>query len=132
MKEEENDNIDIKGTLKKFVQAEEPELEQEEAIMKYGEVANKKKKKNNEEDTTTDGNTEEQEHLKRVKQELLASLKRVEAMAKKVFEGNPLGDKQKINVKVDKGEGKQSSKSKQKDLSVDSKEKQNSNAKERE
>ena len=59
MKEEENDSIDIKGTLKKFVQAEEPELEQEEAIMKYGEVANKKKKKNNEEDTTTDGNTEE-------------------------------------------------------------------------
>ena len=29
--------IDIKGTLEQFVKADEPELSQEEAIMKFGE-----------------------------------------------------------------------------------------------
>ena len=69
--------IDIKGTLKQLVEADEPELSQEEAIMKYGEI---KKKKNDDTDTT-----EEEEHLKRIKQELLASLKRVEKLEELLF-----------------------------------------------
>ena len=58
--------IDIKGTLKQLVEADEPELSQEEAIMKFGEA---KKKKNNNSDNDTD-TTEEEEHLKRIKHEL--------------------------------------------------------------
>ena len=34
--------IDLKGTLKQLVEADEPELSQEEAIMKFGETGKKK------------------------------------------------------------------------------------------
>ena len=129
--EKKESNVDIKGTFEKFIKAEEPELEQEEAIMKYGETDTKKKKKSGtSDDTENSENSEEQEHIKRVKQELLASLKRVDALAKKVFEENPLADKEKINVKVDKSSvsgGKQTSKIKEQDLS-----KEQQNQKERE
>ena len=37
----EEKNIDIKGTFEKFIKPEEPELEQEEAIMKYSEIKKK-------------------------------------------------------------------------------------------
>ena len=99
--------IDIKGTLKQFVEADEPELSQEEAIMKYEEPKEKKNKNynnynnNNDDDMDT---TEEEEHLKRIKQELLASLKRVEKLEELLF-------KKKLNVKNSKGGGFTSSKS---------------------
>ena len=48
--------IDIKGTLKQFVEADEPELSQEEAILKYGET---NKKKNNNSDADDEDVTEE-------------------------------------------------------------------------
>ena len=96
--------IDIKGTLKQFVEADEPELSQEEAIMKYGE--NKNKKKKNDETSTT----EEEEHLKRIKQELLASLKRVEKLEELLFK-NKKEEKLKLNVKDSKNGGFTSSKS---------------------
>lgn len=97
--------IDIKGTLKQLVEADEPELSQEEAIMKYGEP--KKKRKNNNNDDTDA--TEEEEHLKRIKQELLASLKRVEKLEELLFKNRE--EKLKLNVKGSKNGGFSSSKS---------------------
>ena len=94
--------IDIKGTLKQLVETDEPELSQEEAIMKYGET---KKKKN---DDATD-TTEEEEHLKRIKQELLATLKRVEKLEELLFKNKE--EKLKLNVKNSKNGGFTSSKS---------------------
>lgn len=94
--------IDIKGTLKQLVEADEPELSQEEAIMKYGET----KKKKNDDSTDT---TEEEEHLKRIKQELLASLKRVEKLEELLFKNKE--EKLKLNVKNSKNGGFTSSKS---------------------
>ena len=77
----EEKNIDIKGTFEKFIKPEEPELEQEEAIMKYSE-----KKKNWKNESDEDGeNSEEQEHLKRIKQELLESLKRVKLLENNIY-----------------------------------------------
>ena len=104
--------IDIKGTLKQFVEADEPELSQEEAIMKYEEPKEKKNKNynhynnNNDDDMDT---TEEEEHLKRIKQELLASLKRVEKLEELLFKNKE--EKLKLNVKNSKGGGFTSSKS---------------------
>ena len=97
--------IDIKGTLKQFVVADEPEISQEEAIMKFGET---KKKKNNNSDNDTD-TTEEEEHLKRIKHELLASLKRVERLEEQLFRYHE--EKLKLNVKDSKNGGFTSSKS---------------------
>lgn len=94
--------IDIKGTLKQLVEADEPELSQEEAIMKYGET----KKKKNYDSTDT---TEEEEHLKRIKQELLASLKRVEKLEELLFKNKE--EKLKLNVRNSKNGGFTSSKS---------------------
>ena len=70
-------------------------------IMKYGEI---KKKKNDDTDTT-----EEEEHLKRIKQELLASLKRVEKLEELLFKKRE--EKIKLNVKGSKNGGFSSSKS---------------------
>ena len=104
IKEQEEKLIDIKGTLKQLVETDEPELSQEEAIMKYGE--HKNKRNNNDDDTDT---TEEEEHLKRIKQELLASLKRVEKLEELLFKKQE--EKLKINVKYSKNGGFTSSKS---------------------
>ena len=102
MQEEKEKNVDIKGTIEKFIKAEEPELEQEEAIMKYEEVKKKKVNLSSSDDEVGE-NSEEQEHLKRVKQELLASLKRVEELEKRVFQGNILEDKKIKQLKVQNG-----------------------------
>ncbi len=96
-KQEKNEKIiDIKGTFEDFIEEEKPELSQEEAIKAYKkgdviEYPNKKKK-------TEDEEAEDDEHLKRVKKELLESLKRVDMLEKKIFEEK---DKDKIkNIKV--------------------------------
>ena len=89
--------IDIKGTLKQFVEADEPELSQEEAIMKYGVKKTKKKNSNNNNDDSE--TTEEEEHLRRIKQELLASLKRVEELEKLLFKNR----EEKLKLNVNKG-----------------------------
>ena len=94
--------IDIKGTLKQLVEADEPELSQEEAIAKYEE--NKKKYSGDSTDTT-----EEQEHLKRIKKELLASLERVKKLEEQLFKDKE--EKIKLNVKDSKNGGFTSSKS---------------------
>ena len=81
--------IDIKGTLKQLVEADE-------AIAKYEE--NKKKYSGESTDTT-----EEQEHLKRIKKELLASLERVKKLEEQLFKDKE--EKIKLNVKDSKNGG---------------------------
>ena len=76
-------NIDIKNTFSTLINEELPEMTQEEAIKNYREdntIAIPKKGAEDSED-----NTEESEHLKRIKKELLASLERVKVLAKKIF-----------------------------------------------
>ena len=70
--------------------------------------------------------TEEEEHLKRIKQELLASLKRVEKLEELLFKNRE--EKLKLNVKNSKGGGFTSSKS----LSEKESETKKRNQKERE
>ena len=84
MENENNDGntLDFKGTMKEIFEEEKPEMSQEEAIKAYKETKPKK------------GNSEETEHLKRVKEELLKSLKRVDVLEQKIF-----GDKEKENIK---------------------------------
>ena len=80
------DKIDIKAALSKLVDEEPVEVSQEEAIKSYKET-NRKKYSNASTDSEDDdiSNQEEEEHLKRVKHELLSSLKRVEDLANKIF-----------------------------------------------
>ena len=80
--------IDLKGTLEKFVEPDEPEMTQEEAIIKYEENKFKKNNVTSSDDSNSDdivGNSEDAEHLARVKKELLNSLKRVEEIANKIY-----------------------------------------------
>ena len=74
MENENNDGntLDFKGTMKE-----------------YKETKTKKGSSNDD-----DQNSEETEHLKRVKEELLKSLKRVDVLEQKIF-----GDKEKENIK---------------------------------
>ena len=96
---EEEKNIDIKGTLKQFIEPDEPELEQEEAIRKYQEKPIKK----NSSDGDINDNTEEQEHLNRIKQELLASLERVKKLAEKIYGKAQVSEREKLKVKKQAG-----------------------------
>ncbi len=113
--------IDIKGTLEQFVKADEPELSQEEAIMRFGEPKKKKKNKSDS-DESADDISEELEHLRRIKKELLASLERVKKLEEQLFKNHE--EKLKLNVKASKSGGFSSSKSKE--------EKEKQNQKERE
>ena len=79
MEEGKEKNIDIKNTMAKMLKEENPEMTQEEAIMNY------KEKPINKKNSDDDDNTEESDHLKRIKQELLASLERVKQLAKKIY-----------------------------------------------
>lgn len=91
MEIENNDGntLDFKGTMKEIFEEEKPEMSQEEAIKAYKETKTKKGSSNDD-----DQNSEETEHLKRVKEELLKSLKRVDVLEQKIF-----GDKEKENIK---------------------------------
>ena len=86
--QEEEKLIDIKGTLEKFIEPDEPEMTQEEAITKYKENFFKKNNAigdNNSDSDDIMGDSEDAEHLTRVKKELLNSLKRVEEIANKIY-----------------------------------------------
>ena len=91
MENENNDGntLDFKGTMKEIFEEEKPEMSQEEAIKAYKETKTKKGSSNDD-----DQNSEETENLKRVKEELLKSLKRVDVLEQKIF-----GDKEKENIK---------------------------------
>lgn len=96
-------NASIKSTFSNLIKEEIPEMSQEDAIKNYREndtiVGIKKSKKDGE----SEDNIEESEHLKRIKQELLASLERVKQLAKKIFSE----EKVKANLKVKEKSGKQ-------------------------
>jgi len=95
-------NIDFKGTLASFLKEDEPELSQEEAIKKYTE--NTKKRKHNNDSDGEDAYSEEEEHLKRVKQELLASLERVKKLENQIFvEKDKVVTSKKIKVSGNNG-----------------------------
>ena len=108
--------IDIKGTLAQFVKTDEPELSQEEAIMQFGEP--KKKKNNNNGADSDDDITEELEHLRRIKKELLASLERVKKLEEQLFKER--AERIKLNVKSSKNGGYTSTKAKD-EKEIDSK-----------
>lgn len=98
--------IDLKGTLEKFVEPDEPEMTQEEAIIKYEENKFKKNNVTSSDDSNSDdivGNSEDAEHLARVKKELLDSLKRVEEIANKIY-GKEKEEKSSDKVKTKKVE----------------------------
>lgn len=103
----EETKIDLKGTFQNLVEAEKPELTQEEEIKLYKDPAhtipseikgknsansNNKRKNNNSDDE--DDESEDDEYLKKLKRELLASLERVNQLAKKIF-----GEKEKLDSK---------------------------------
>ena len=89
---EEEKTIDIKGTLDQFLNTPAPELPQEEAIRKYQEPITAKRRSGGGDATDT---SEEDEHLKRVKAELLASLERVKKLEQQLY-----GQKEKSNEKI--------------------------------
>ena len=90
--EKEEKLTDIKATIESIVEGEGPELSQEDAIKAYkGENITRHKRKKN---SASDDEDEDDEHLKRLKQELLASLEKVNKLAKQLF-----GEKQSLNVK---------------------------------
>ena len=91
--EKEEKLTDLKGTLESIIEEEGPELSQEDAIKAYkGENVTRHKRKKN--STSDDEDVEDDEHLKRLKQELLASLEKVNKLAKQLF-----GEKESLNVK---------------------------------
>lgn len=92
VEKEEEKMLDIKGTFESFIEEEEPELSQIEAIKAYKEgdkeIHKKKSNKNDDEEV------EDDDHLKRVKQSLIESLEKVDILEKKIFE-----DKEKDKLK---------------------------------
>lgn len=108
---ENKEKIDIKGTISEFLKPDEPEMSQEEAIMKYTE---KKSATDNDEDMS-----EEQEHLERVKKELLASLERVKMLEKIIFSDKDVQQREKL--KVEKASSSSSGWSMQRAKEVDEK-----------
>ncbi len=93
VEKEEEKMLDIKGTFESFIEEEEPELSQIEAIKAYKEgdkeIHKKKSNKNDDNDEL-----EDDDHLKRVKQSLIESLEKVDILEKKIFE-----DKEKDKLK---------------------------------
>ena len=101
MQENKNDKeekiTDLKGTLEGLIEGENAELSQEEAIKAYkgeGPRKPKRRKKTSSDEEDNDDDILDEEHLKRLKQELLASLEKVNKLAKKLF-----GEKEFKNVK---------------------------------
>ena len=75
----------LKEALVKLIDEEPKKLSQEEAINNYAEKSTKKKLADGSDSESDESNQEETEHLKRIKAELLSSLKRVEDLSKKIF-----------------------------------------------
>ncbi len=99
--ENEEKNIDVKASIESFVEAEPPEISQEEEIMNYHEnvPTNKKNKKASSDDEDDENEDLDDEHLKRIKKELLASLEKVNKLAKLLFSDK---EKKLKDLKVDK------------------------------
>ena len=95
--------FDVKGTFEKFIKADEPEMSQEEAISKFEDINMAIKKIANSSSGEDQANSEEQEHLQRIKQELLASLKRVEELEKQIYGSKEEKETAKSKLKVSQG-----------------------------
>ena len=94
--EKEEKLIDLKGTIESLVEGETPELSQEEAIKAYkGEEKSKKRKTSSSEDD----DVEDDEYLKRLKQELLASLEKVNKLARQLFGEKEFKNVKELNIK---------------------------------
>ena len=80
----ENDEklTDFRGCIESLVKEETPELSQEEAIMAYTEGQLKSKKRNN---FSSDDDNQDDDHLKRIKEALLESLRNVNKLEKQLF-----------------------------------------------
>ena len=91
---EEDNKLDLKGVMKNLVSEEPKEMSQEEAIKAYREKSPVKSKKSSKKNTSDEEDDEDEAHLRRMKQELLASLERVNLLAKKLF-----GEKEKLTSK---------------------------------
>ena len=94
-----NSEIKIKETFGNMLKEDIPEMSQEEAIKNYRAddtigIPNKKK------GSDPEDNTEETEHLNRIKAELLASLERVKKLAQKLFK-----DEKEVQSKLKVKEG---------------------------
>ena len=129
-KDNKSENLlDFKGTIHELLQEEEPKLSQEEAIKAYREENTERFTKsykkisksvnmgNNEDDDDFGEVSEETEHLKRLKMELLASLERVNILAKKIF-----GEKEKDtlkDIKIKNQKQKETNKAQQKEIIQD-------------
>lgn len=114
---------DLKGTIESLVEGEVPELSQEDAIKAYREERpqrHRRRKKSSEDD-----DSEDDERLKRLKQELLASLEKVNKLAKQLF-----GEKEFTKVKDLKVEEK-NQKSKEREHALDKTKQKEQEGKER-
>ena len=113
--EKENNLLDFKSTMEAFIEEEKPEVSQEEAIKTYkGENANSNKEIRKISNSEEDDEAEDDEHLKRLKKELLDSLERVNVLARKIFEEKREKDNLE-NIKIKKDTTKGMSKLKNRD-----------------
>ena len=113
---QKNEEIDVKGTIKGFVSAEQEEKTQEQEIMDYQEKKKAERLRNltsEEVRRIKEKEEEAEEKLKRIKQELLLSLKvRIPEIEKSflIFEDNKNkkeSDKENMKVKETGGIQKQ-------------------------
>ena len=117
----EEKNINMKASLESFIETEKPEISQEEEIMNYHEnvPTNKKNKKASSDDEDDENEDLDDEHLKRIKKELLASLEKVNKLAKLLFSDK---EKKLKDLKVDKdSKTKSYTKEIEQNIGVDSK-----------
>lgn len=105
----------IKEVFIKLIDEEPKEMSQEEAIKNYSEITKKTSNASTSEEDENSSNQEEVEHLKRVKAELIASLKRVEDLSKKIFTDKEL----KLKVVLKDKDAKGGIDSLQKDINKD-------------
>lgn len=115
----DNEKVDVIGTMESIFRTEDKQLSQEEAIKAYKETYNRKRKKNYSDEDESAYN-EELEHLERVKKELLASLERVKRLEEKIF-----GEEKKEKMKIEKVKvnNKNGGKGVKKELEIETKEK---------
>ena len=115
-----NSEIKIKETFGNMLKEDLPEMSQEEAIKNYraDDTIGIPNRKNSED---TEDNTEEAEHLNRIKKELLASLERVKKLAQQLFAEKQVQSKLKVKEGSNSAGGSPSQ-SKSKEIQVDEKE----------
>lgn len=95
-KSDDEENYSIMDTLNDFISETHDEPSQEEEINAYKEKS--KKNNNNNNSDSDEDTTENEEHLKRIKLELIASLRRVEILEKKLFEEKEIAIKKNIKL----------------------------------